>query len=431
MTLSTIRTKTACIAFANGCNRAEAEIAIFSEYLRSNGYVITDRPDGVDFLLVSACGFDAAAEAISLKLLSGMVHRANPRTKIVIVGCLPGIRPNLLQSRFGERMTPLALNDLEKLDQIIQAKIPFSTIRKDMNKPRSIVRGTVNFSPDIIAERFKNTKEVTSSTRKAFTCFQRALAQLPTNRDVYDKWIVRVQGVGRLLSFERPEPWIPAIIVARGCKGHCAYCAIKQASGPLVSVPLVSVIQQAKVLLEEEKQCPISLIAGDLGAYGQDIGLTVCDLLEGIFSLDGSFKLILNDFGPEWLIRYSDRLRGILSKYQEKIDHLKLPVQSGSDRILERMARRYTRGELIENVSALKREAPGLPISTHIMVGFPGETDEDFQESISLLDVLKFDYVTVFKYSDRPGMPASNFPDKVPERVKRNRLRVLRRRRLK
>ena len=146
--------KTPCIAFANGCLRAEAEIAIFSEYLRRNGYSITERPDAADFVLVSACAFDAAAEAISMKLLSGLVRRADPRSQIAIVGCFPGIRPDLVQTRFGERVTPLAPNALGKLDYIIQAKIPFSTVRNDMNKPRSSVRGTVNCSPDFILCHF-------------------------------------------------------------------------------------------------------------------------------------------------------------------------------------------------------------------------------------------------------------------------------------
>jgi len=375
---------------------------------------------------VSACGFDMAAEVIAIRMLSGLVRRAEPWTKIAIVGCLPGISPDILKTRFRGRITPIPPNALETLDRLIEAEVSISTIRNNINQPTSRVRGTVSCSPDFVPDRFTNLHESTSPARKAFTTLRRALSNLPTNRDVYDKWISRVHRVQNLLHFNKAEPWIPAIIVARGCEGSCTYCAIKKASGQLVSIPLTSVIRQAKMLFENEKQSIASLVAGDLGAYGQDIGSNICELLEGIFEIDAAFKLVLSDFNPEWLIKYSDRLRGILAKYQHKVDHLKLPVQSGSDRILHRMSRGYKRAELLEHIGALNREAPGLPISTHIMVGFPGESEEDFNQTVSLLDAVRFEYATVFKYSDRPGTPASAFPDKTPESIKRQRLRMLR-----
>jgi MiaB/RimO family radical SAM methylthiotransferase len=315
---------------------------------------------------------------------------------------------------------------LETLDRLIQAEVPISTIRNNIDHPKSRVRGTLSCSPDFVPDSFMNLNETTSTARKAFTHFQRALALIPTKQDVYDKWISRIQGMGDLLHFNKPEPWIPAIIVARGCEGFCTYCAIKQALGPLVSTPLESVIHQARILVKNERQPIVSLIAGDLGAYGQDIGSNICELLEVIFEIDAAFKLVLNDFNPEWLIKYSDRLLPILARYKHKVDHIKLPVQSGSDRVLHRMGRRYAKAELIEHIGALNREVPSLPISTHIMVGFPGESDEEFNQTVSLLDAMHFEYVTVFKYSDRPGTPSSAFPDKIPERTKRQRLRMLR-----
>ena len=422
--------KKACIAFANGCLRAEAEIALFADYLTANGYLLKEQPEDVDIVLVSACGFDVAAETIAIRMLSGLVRKVEPWTKLAIIGCLPGINPAILKERFGKRVVPVAPNSLETLDRLIGADVSIAAIRNSADQPRSHVRGSVSFSPDFLPGRITEPFESAHVSRKAFSLLQRAVADLPSHRDIFDKWISRVFGIGDLLHFGKPEPWIPGIIVARGCRGACTYCAIKNASGPLVSTPLASVIQQAERLFKNEQQRITSLVAGDLGAYGQDIGTNICELLEGIFEIDGEFKIILGDFNPEWLIKYSERLRAILAKYHDKVDHLKLPVQSGSDGILRKMGRKYTRAELLEHVNALNRDVPDLPVSTHVMVGFPGESDEDFKQTLSLLDVLHFKYVTVFKYSERPGTEAVAFPNKVPESIKRRRLRLMRKKAL-
>ena len=128
----------------------------------------------------------------------------------------------------------------------------------------------------------------------------------------------------------------------------------------------------------------IVLTAGDVGAYGFDIGKTPVDLLAALFSFDQDFKLIIKDFNPRWLIKYRQEMMNLLSANVSRIDHIIIPIQSGSDRMLQLMERGYKATEAMEVLNEIREKIPDLKISSHIMVGFPGETDQDLPANTSL-----------------------------------------------
>jgi tRNA-2-methylthio-N6-dimethylallyladenosine synthase len=153
-----------------------------------------------------------------------------------------------------------------------------------------------------------------------------------------------------------------------------------------------------------------------------DCGLSVVDLFKRLFAFEEKFELIINDLNPRWLVKYGDELITLLAENADKIDYILMPVQTGSEKILTLMKRGHTVAGVREQLKVLKKAAPGIKVGTHVLVGFPGETDADFQATVEFLKALDFYYLKVFKYDDRPGIAAARLPDKVPEKVKRRRL---------
>jgi len=131
-------------------------------------------------------------------------------------------------------------------------------------------------------------------------------------------------------------------------------------------------------------------VAADAGSYGQDSGSSVVELFRRLFAFDEKFQLIINDFNPRWLVEYADDLVDLFAANAEKIDYILMPIQSGSEKILSLMQRRHTASEVREHILALKKAVPGIRIGAHILVGFPGETEEDFNATLDFLKTINF-----------------------------------------
>jgi tRNA A37 methylthiotransferase MiaB len=159
------------------------------------------------------------------------------------------------------------------------------------------------------------------------------------------------------------------------------------------------------------------LIGEDCGAYGQDIGLSVIDLLRGLTLFKGEYQIFIDDFSPIWLIKYQEELIDIFSKNNNKFGFIGIPIQSGNDRILNLMNRGYSALDVEKSLVSIRREVPNIRIRTHVIVGFPTETEKEFNNTISLLKLVDFDRVAIYKYTDRPNTIASTYTGKISEFV--------------
>jgi tRNA A37 methylthiotransferase MiaB len=164
------------------------------------------------------------------------------------------------------------------------------------------------------------------------------------------------------------------------------------------------------------------LIAADAGAYGQDVGENIVNLLACLFEYKGHFRLVCDDFHPKWLIKYSSQLLDIFQSNTNRLGYIGIPIQSGSQRILQLMRRDYSIPDLRSSLGNLKQKCEDLKLITHILIGFPGETKEDFNETIDFLREVRFRNIYVFKYSDRPNVPSADLPHKVGTMTKELRL---------
>ncbi len=210
--------------------------------------------------------------------------------------------------------------------------------------------------------------------------------------------------------------------VAKGCLGHCSYCITKRARGGLVSFPADEILRQIRTMAGSGA-AEIRLTGQDVSAYGWDRGSpSLPELLFEINQIDGDFMVRLGMMNPATLLPILDNL--LIHLLNGRIfSFLHIPVQSGSDRILSLMNRGYRVSDIVTIVSACRR-AGDIRIATDVIVGFPGETDEDHTATMDLLRMMSPAMVNITRYSPREGTPAFSCPD-MPDRIKKDRSRML------
>lgn len=209
------------------------------------------------------------------------------------------------------------------------------------------------------------------------------------------------------------------INIMQGCNNFCTYCIVPYVRGRERSRPLEDIVQEAqKVISEGYKK--ITLLGQNVNSYGNDLGnVNFVMLLKEICALSGDFQVAFMTSHPKDL---SSALIDFIAQNPKMLKEVHLPVQSGSTKILKLMNRKYTREKYLSVINEIKAKISGVKLSTDIIVGFPGETEEDFQETISLLKEVKFDNVFAFMYSIRPGTPASVMENQVDDETKHKRV---------
>ena len=209
--------------------------------------------------------------------------------------------------------------------------------------------------------------------------------------------------------------------VMYGCNNFCTYCVVPHVRGRERSRKREDILKEAKELVADGVK-DITLLGQNVNSYGKtlysDYGFA--ELLSDISALDGDFTLRFMTSHPKDATK---KLIDTMAKSEKCAPQLHLPLQSGSDRILQRMNRRYTLDSYKELVSYAREKIPGIVLTSDIIVGFPGETEEDFEQTLSALEEIKYDMVYSFIYSKRRNTPAASYPDQVPDDIKGERFR--------
>ena len=224
----------------------------------------------------------------------------------------------------------------------------------------------------------------------------------------------------------RVEGGAAYVSIMEGCSKYCSYCVVPYTRGEEVSRPFEDVLTEVAGLAQQGVQ-EIHLLGQNVNAYrGSMAGSAeIADfamLLEYVAEIPGIERIRFTTSHPK---EFTQRLIDAYAKIPQLVNHLHLPVQHGSDRILAAMKRGYTVLEFKSLIRKLKAVRPELTLSSDFIVGFPGETDEDFQQLMKLVEELKFDNSYCFIYSERPGTPAANLHDDTPKDVKNQRLKQL------
>jgi tRNA-2-methylthio-N6-dimethylallyladenosine synthase len=223
------------------------------------------------------------------------------------------------------------------------------------------------------------------------------------------------------------EPAAPGTVsrfvtIMRGCDNYCAYCVVPHVRGRETSRPPEAILREVAALVAVGTR-EVTLLGQNVNSYGAKEGLcSFPELLAQVNAIPGLARIRFTTSHPKDL---TAELIHAFGRLEKLCSHIHLPVQSGSNRVLERMNRHYTRDHYLDNVAKLRNSCPGIAITSDMIVGFPGETQADFEASLDLIRQVRFDGLFAFTYSDRPKAPASQFPEKVPVQDQRDRLQAL------
>jgi tRNA-2-methylthio-N6-dimethylallyladenosine synthase len=215
------------------------------------------------------------------------------------------------------------------------------------------------------------------------------------------------------------------VTIMTGCSNFCAYCIVPLRRGPERSKPPEVIEQECRELVAAGAR-EVILLGQNVNSYGQDLPSrpTLAELLHRLHPIQGLWRIRFLTNHPKDM---SEQLIRTVAELPKVCEHIELPVQSGSDEVLERMNRCYTRGQYLSLVQRLRAAIPALSLATDVIVGFPGETEAQFQETCSLLEEVRFDVVHVACYSPRPGTAAAKLPDDIPPEEKERRREVIER----
>jgi tRNA-2-methylthio-N6-dimethylallyladenosine synthase len=215
------------------------------------------------------------------------------------------------------------------------------------------------------------------------------------------------------------------VSIMEGCSKYCSFCVVPYTRGEEVSRPVKDVLAEVLQLAGKGVR-EVNLLGQNVNAYRGDIGdggiADLAWLISVIAEVDGIDRIRYTTSHP---VEFSDSLIDVYAEVPQLVDHLHLPVQSGSDRILAKMKRGHTVLEYKSRIRRLREIRPDISLSSDFIVGFPGETDEDFEATMNLINEIGFDHSFSFIFSPRPGTPAADLPDETPMAVKKERLQIL------
>ena len=220
------------------------------------------------------------------------------------------------------------------------------------------------------------------------------------------------------LLLPQPKQGLTTIIqIGEGCLGSCSYCAVRFSRGTLHSYPPKDILLASELAVKNGAR-EIYLTSEDTGCYGMDIGYSLPQLVSDIAAIAGDFKIRIGMMNPNHALRL---LPGLIGAYKsEKVyKFAHIPVQSGSDKVLRDMRRQYAARDFEHVVSALRREIPGIEIATDIIVGFPTETEEDFNSTLGLLEMVRPDITNISRFAVRPNTDAAKMKQLPTQEIKR------------
>lgn len=357
-----------------GCKVNQYETEALKEQFKEAGHQIVDEDDFADVYVVNTCTVTHLADRKSRQYIRKM-KRKNPDAVIAVTGCYAQVNPEEVAAIEG-------VNIVAGTDEKQNLLTYIEECRKNMDLDRMDI-----WEENHQGYHVKDYEEL----------------------DEY-------HSSGIITSMEsRTRAYIK---IQEGCNRFCSYCIIPYARGKVRSRDPEEIIEEAEGLIAKGFK-EIILTGINTALYGTDLGMGgIAPLIGRLNDLPGDFRIRLSSLEPTVINR--DYVKGLL-KYEKLCPHLHLSVQSGSDNVLRYMNRKYTREDYLEIVKGLEDFDPLYGITTDIIVGFPGETEEDFEDSLKIVEEADFLKVHVFKYSKRAGTPAASMDRQVPPEVKNER----------
>jgi threonylcarbamoyladenosine tRNA methylthiotransferase MtaB len=366
-----------------GCRATQADGAALARQLHDRGLARADSPGDAEVVVLNTCTVTASADQ-DVRSAIRRIHRNSPTTKILVTGCyaqrapeelsaLPGVSlvvGNSHKHAIGDYAAPLAQTG---------GFVPLAQVGS--TQPANVVLGDIFAHTELLAAPVFDGDDFGEKTR-------------------------------------------PNLKVQDGCNNRCSFCIIPFVRGRSRSLPLEHVIRETESLIAHGYR-EIVLSGINLGRWGRELSprANFAAMLRVILARTAIEKVRISSVEP---MDWSNELIELVGNEPRIAKHAHVPLQSGSDKILRRMHRKYRPWHYADRIARIRRAMPDAAIGADMLVGFPGETDEDFELTRALVEELPFTYLHVFTYSSRPGTPSAAMPDQVPVQKARERNRVLR-----
>jgi ribosomal protein S12 methylthiotransferase len=409
-----------------GCPKNLVDSEVMMGILSTNGAEITPHAEDADIIVVNTCSFIDTAKQESVDTILEMVqHKTNGRAKkLIVTGCLVERYRDEIQKNIPEIDAVLGTGELA--DILAAAGITPAAAEPSLftilngsahhshpqhSASQQLKSGQHELVPNVVASRPEGDARQRSG-RFARDGWDGARAELPSY--LYDENTPRLLATGRHSAY---------IKIAEGCDHPCAFCIIPQLRGKFRSRTIASVVTEAKRLAAQGVR-EINLIGQDTTCFGEDLGLQ-----DGLAALLEQLAQIEDLRWVRFLYAYPNkitaRLLEVLAKYPRLCRYIDVPLQHASPSVLKRMKRGGSAEIFLKLIAKMRQSIPDLTLRTSFIVGFPGETEEDFQQLCDFVAVAQFDWLGVFSYSDEEGSPAFDLTGKVPPREIERRRRKL------
>lgn len=352
------------IIYNLGCKVNAYETNMMTELLEKSGFVLTEKLEDASIAVVNTCTVTNTADNKSLKTMR-QIKRTNPNVILVAVGCLAQVSESSIE---------------EKADA-------------------DIIIG--NFGKSKIVDKIN---EYLKSRTKVM--------------DVKDIMSCPFEDM-KINNFDKTRAFVK---IQDGCNNYCSYCIIPYARGNVRSKAPENVLSEIEELIKNGHR-EIVLAGIHTGHYGSEFeNYDFADLLNDILKIDGLLRLRISSIE---IVELTEKFMNVLENNKILVDHLHIPLQAGSDKILKLMNRRYDLKYYEEKIAEIRKIRPLIAISTDVIVGFPHETAELFEETLETVKRIRFSKIHVFPYSRRKGTKADMMDEQVPENVKKERSRIL------
>uniref|UniRef100_A0A8C6XVG1 tRNA-t(6)A37 methylthiotransferase n=1 Tax=Naja naja TaxID=35670 RepID=A0A8C6XVG1_NAJNA len=349
-----------------GCSHNSSDGEYMAGQLAAYGYSITENAAEADLWLLNSCTVKSPAED---HFRNSIKKAQEGKKKVVLAGCVPQAQPRQV---YLQGLSIIGVQQIDRVVEVVEETIKGHSVR-------------------LLGQKKDHGK--------------------------------RLGGARLDLPKIRKNPLIEIISINTGCLNACTYCKTKHARGELASYSIEELVNRGKQSFQEGV-CEIWLTSEDTGAYGRDIGTDLPTLLWKLVEVipEGAM-LRLGMTNPPYILEHLEEMSKILN-HPRVYAFLHVPVQSASDSVLMDMKREYCVADFKRVVDFLKARVPGITIATDIICGFPGETDEDFQETMKLVEEYRFPSLFINQFYPRPGTPAAKMPQ-VPAQIKKQRTKEL------
>lgn len=350
-----------------GCQQNEADSERLAGMCVLMGYKPADTAETAKLILLNTCAIREHAEKRALSIIGETGHRKkeDPETVIGVGGCM------VTQSHRAEK---------------IKMSYPYVSFTFDT--------GAIHLLPELVLDALTGKK-------RRFV--------------ISDNY-----GISEGIPTYRKESFKAWLSVMYGCNNFCSYCIVPYVRGRERSRRPEDILEEARGLIEGGAK-DITLLGQNVNSYGKDAGyMDIASLMREICKIPGDFRVRFMTSHPK---DASDELIRVIAEEEKVAKHFHLPVQSGSNDVLSRMNRKYTVEKYLEIIEKIKAWVPGVSITSDIIVGFPGETEKDFEATMELLKKVRFDLIFSFIYSPRKGTPAAEMENQIPAEISSERFR--------